>query len=216
MKQNLYPKQFSIKHKASSRGFTLLEVILSLAIMSMLIGSVFTITSSSVLLSQTIVESQTEHRQHKNLEHYLESIFLNLPSDVQITLAEDTSGQQILTIDNPGTFFPNNQQDHYANHLQAYTTKNRDGLLNFNTAWKNVSDQDLTGGIESEFQHSLVLLNDLSSLKWEIYSSRDQLWVTTWETAQGRPSHIRLSYSSPSRQEQGARTFWIPPTVTIL
>jgi len=171
-------------NKTLTRGFTLLEVILAISIMSILIGSIFTITNSSVLLSQTIVDSQATHRHQKNLGHYLESIFTNLPQDARITLVEDASGQQVLTIDNPNTFFPYLQKDHFAYHIQTSTSKNRNGLLDFSIAYK-----------------------------WEIYSVRDQLWDTTWSLDQGSPSHIRLSYNTASQQEQIIKTFWIPPAI---
>jgi prepilin-type N-terminal cleavage/methylation domain-containing protein len=193
-------------------GFTLLEVILAISIMAILIGSVFTITNSSVLLSQSIVQNQTEYRHKAAFEEYIETLFINLPYDATLELSEDEYGRQALTIKNPGTYFPSFQNDQYASSFLTSIVKNRDGLLDLRTSWSSIKDSELN---DPDHQQSLILMGDLTNIEWEIYSTKDKEWYPSWNTDLARPSHIRIRYSTSADQDENTRTFWIPPRAKI-
>lgn len=201
---------------APKKGFTLLEVILSIGIMALLIGSVFTITNASAMLSQSVVINQTQHRHKVALESYLERIFINLPYDAQITLTEEDSAPQTLTIQNPGTFFPSLQNDYFATLFAVTTTKNDQDLIDVTASWQSLTTEDTeetTTEIATEYQQSITLISNLTSLQWEIYSTTDDTWYTTWSVDQGQPTHVRLTYSHLSNEVIETITFWIPPRV---
>jgi prepilin-type N-terminal cleavage/methylation domain-containing protein len=201
-----------LKTNQKKNGFTLLEVILAIAIMAILIGSVFTVTNSSVMLSQSIVQNQTEHRQNTAFEDYLETIFMNLPFDANIELSEDGDGRQSLTIQNPGTYFPSFLNDQYASAFMSSIIKNRDGLLDLRMSWSSIQSSELA---DSDYQQSLTLMENLTLIEWEIYSTKDKQWYTNWSTELARPSHIRIRYSNSNDPDENTRTFWIPPSAKI-
>ncbi len=196
----------------SKNGFTLLEVILAVAIMSILIGSIFTITNSSILLSQSVVENQSDHRHQVALETYLETLFLNLPADASLDLRDGENGQQILTIDNPGTYFPSMEGDRHAKQLIASIFKNRDGLLDLKTTWSSSLSSDTNSTYSSQ---SITLVDQMTSFEWNIYSTTDKEWHPTWSSKLKRPSHIRVTYSSATSLDKLTRTYWIPPKTKV-
>jgi len=203
-----------LRRRFQKNGFTLLEVILAISIMAMLIGSIFTITNSSVLLSQSIVENQNEYRHKAAFESYLETLLMNLPHEAKFELVEDENSFQSLTIHNPGTYFPSFQNDRYASLFTASITKNRDGLLDLRTTWSS------SPNLESEYnnsdpQQSLTLIGRLTTFKWQIYSVKDKVWYPTWNKELNRPSHIRVTYTFSNDREENTRTFWIPPRMQI-
>ncbi len=164
-------------HKSRKNGFTLLEVILAMSIMAILVGSVFTITKSSIQLSQSVVDNQKSHRHKIAFESYLDTLCINLPQDSKIELLDDDTGFQVLTIHNPGTYFPSFQNDLYASLFEASTSKNRDGLLDLKTTWQSLKDNSSNANLDTpESQQSLSLIGDLTSIQWEIYSTKDKLW----------------------------------------
>lgn len=201
---------------APKNGFTLLEVILSIGIMALLIGSVFTITNASAMLSQSVVVNQTQHRHKVAFESYLERIFINLPYDAQITLTEEDSALQNLTIQNPSTFFPSLQNDYFATLFAVTATKNSEDLIDATASWQSLITEDTeetTTEISTEYQQSITLISNLTSLQWEIYSATDDTWYTAWTVDQGQPTHVRLTYSHLSNEDLETITFWIPPRV---
>ncbi len=196
-----------------------MEIILAIGILGLLMGSVFTLTNSSALLSQSVVQAQTQHRHKLAFEGYLERMFLNLPHDAKITLAEGEAPLQTLIIQNPGTFFPSLENDYFASLFAASAARNSDDLINVIATWKSLENQgpedteNSTIIDISDYQQRLTLISNLTSLQWEIYSKQDDTWQTTWSTSKGRPTHVRLSYSHSSSQEIETITFWIPPRV---
>ena len=48
------------QQKRNTRGFTLLEVILGLGLITMLIGGIYSIPTASLQLSNTVLENQQE------------------------------------------------------------------------------------------------------------------------------------------------------------
>lgn len=205
LKQSIPPKN----------GFTLLEVILAMAIISILIGSVFTITNSSVLLSQSVLLNQSEYRQRVAFDDYLNTLFINLPFDTKFELTEESDGLQFLTIQNPGTYYPSDQNDLYASKLIISTTKNRDGLLDLKVTWNSSENTEFDDISNSKQEQSLILMGDLTAFSWEIYSIKDDSWYSTWSTELLKPSHIKISYRTSSEQDDYTRTFWIPPKAKI-
>jgi len=194
------------------KGFTLLEVILALSIMSILLGGIFAITQSILSLSQTSIANQNTQRHSDTLEGYFRTLFKDLPRDSIIELEIGDLDYPQLAIRNPGTFYPSANIDRLATYQDIKTVKNRDGLLSLQASW---SDKDISGTAPGsdppEINQTITLIDNLTSIEWEIYSTRDQEWYTTWGFQLPRPSHIRIKYSTTEDQQLHTHTFWIPP-----
>lgn len=192
------------------KGFTLLEVILALSIMSMLVGGIFAITQSILSLSQSSLTNQNNQRHSSALEGYFRTLFKDLPSTSITELTQDGLNYPALNIQSPGTFYPSSGRELQATYLTLKIVKGEDNLLSLQASW---SDQDISGLDNSseppEMNQTLSLIDDLTNLEWEMYSTRDEEWVTTWSSELPRPSHIRLKYST-AQDQQYTHTFWIP------
>ena len=127
--------------KLSSRpprnGFTLLETILAISILSIIMAMIFSITASSVSLTRGIVNIQSSSRHQAAFYNYLKQLLADLPSDARITLEYNDQDFQTLTIENPNTEFPARGRQHLAKQLWIAVGTDRDGLVNLSLETSN-------------------------------------------------------------------------------
>ena len=97
------------QQKRNTRGFTLLEVILGLGLITMLIGGIYSIATASLQLSNTVLENQQEDMHMHAFINLLRRNLQGLPGNGTITMEEaSTSGQiyqsEIVLTDYPLAF----------------------------------------------------------------------------------------------------------------
>lgn len=194
--------------RANKKGFTLLEVLLAMAIIGMIMGVVMTITSSSIGLSKSIVDSQSESRHKAAYSNYLHQVFQNIPSDGQITLEENQDGLVTLSIESPATHFPSSARQHTAQMLWLTTLTDRNGLTAIKLELSNAKEDDTT--ITNPRTFSCILVDSLTSVRWELYNKSREEWSPEWTSGMGRPTHAKLYYTEPGFEEEHSLIFWIP------
>jgi prepilin-type N-terminal cleavage/methylation domain-containing protein len=99
------PPLFSLK----ARGFTLLEVVISMTILAILSAAVYAIVSAALNASQTTMAQQLTLRRLDAFERVTREAFLNLPAEGGVTLeighASGGSAEQDLVISKPQEIF---------------------------------------------------------------------------------------------------------------
>lgn len=189
-------------------AFTLLEVILAMSIVAIISSVIFSVTTSSIGLSQSIVSTQAESRHQAAFNTYLAQVFSNLPPEATITLEENDQQSWLLKIENPQTEFPAQGRQHIAKLLQLNGKTDRDGLLSLRLITSNQLEEEVSDSPPVSFETNLV--NSLSKIRWEIFDTNRNEWSPEWSPSMGRPSQIKFFYSYPGQSEEYTRYFWIP------
>lgn len=190
------------------RGFTLLEVILAMSVIAIISSVIFSVTTSSISLSQSIVASQAESRHQAAFNNYLTQLFSNIPTEARITLEENDQQSTTLSIEYPNTEFPARGRQHTAKLLTIGGTQDRDGLVSLRLHMSNQLEDESSNVDPMHFDTDLV--NSLSSVRWEFFDPNRNDWSPEWTPAMGRPSQLKFYYRYPGQPEEYMRYFWIP------
>jgi prepilin-type N-terminal cleavage/methylation domain-containing protein len=192
----------------SKKGFTLLETILAVSILAVMMTIIFSVTTSSVKLSRSIVSVQSNSRHQSAFYNYTKQLFAGLPSDARITLEQNDQNFQTLTIENPNTEFPARGRQHLAKQLWVAVGTDRDGLVNLSLETSNQLEDESNSQESIYFETELV--RSLNSIRWEFYDANRDEWSPEWTPNMGRPSQIKFFYSYPGHEDEHMHYFWIP------
>ena len=113
-------------------GFTLLELVLAMALLAIIVGMVFGTARTSLALGNSIVESQNEEMLHQAFFELLGQRFSALPGNTRFDLKVDDSGSHYIsdiTLQNVPMGFTWGGQERIAKAVQISTVKRRSGYL---------------------------------------------------------------------------------------
>ena len=113
-------------------GFTLLELVVAIGLMSIIIGMVFGIARTSLALGNRIVETQNEEMLHQAFIELLGQRFPALPGNTRFDLKVQDSGSHYLsdlTLQNVPLSFTWGGDERIAKAVQLSTVKRRSGYL---------------------------------------------------------------------------------------
>lgn len=211
-----------ITHSARPRasGFTLIELVIALALLSMLIGMVFSTARTSLALGNTIVKTQNEEMLHQAFFELLHQRFSALPGNTRMELKVDGSGSHYisdLTLQNVPLSFTWGGQARIAKAVQLSTVKRRSGYLDIvlryyeNEILKDsASTLKKTAGDEKPFAE-IVLLEDVAYFEWRVLDGRSMEWQFDWDTQGRLPLQVELTMAIGAKGEEIRQIFWIPP-----
>src|SRR5687768_15557689 len=82
---------------AAIRGFTLLELVLAILLMTILVGMVFATAKTSLALGNSIVATQNEEMLHQAFFELLNQRFSSLPGNTRFDLKVQDSGSHYIS-----------------------------------------------------------------------------------------------------------------------
>jgi prepilin-type N-terminal cleavage/methylation domain-containing protein len=201
-------------------GFTLLELVLAMALMALIVGMVFATARSSLALGGTIVKSQNEEMLHQAFFELLSQRFSALPGNTRLDLQVTGSGAHELsdlTLQNVPLSFTWGGQERIAKTVQLSTVKRRSGYLDIVLKYY---ENEILEGSASTFGSSalskepfaqIVLLEDVAFFEWRVLDATTMEWQNDW-TIQGRlPLQVELTMAIGAKGEEMRQIFWLPP-----
>ena len=217
-----------MKRKPASgrrRGFTLLEVVLSLALLAMLIGMVMGLASQNISLGRAVVESQNEAGVRNAFFQLLSRQFASLPGNARLELTSEDTGNRYLsdlTLQNVPMTFTWGGEERVARAVRITTVPRRGDTVNivlqyFENEILEGTTQDgepVRLGDEEPFAE-VVLLEDVYIFEWEVLDGRTMEWLYDWDLVGRLPLQLRLSYVPHPGMDVQTDTirhiFWITP-----
>lgn len=195
-----------------SRGFTLLEVLLSLGILAVLSVSIFRVVATTVGLSKTMLSEQRLQMHFQDLETYLSRCFSKISPDAtfELTIDDANQGLQNLRIIGSNISYPSGERDLVAYETVLQTEFQADGLLRF--VQSNFPDPSRADAGNKTPSPKIKLVGDLIYYRWEFYDPRTRVWVSEWLVGNGRPALIRFVYQPVSSGQKMQQTLWLPPS----
>jgi prepilin-type N-terminal cleavage/methylation domain-containing protein len=210
-------------HPAQPRqaGFTLLELVMAMLLLTILIGMVFGIARTSLALGNTVVKSQNEEMLHQAFFELLGQRFSALPGNTRFDLKVQDSNKQYLsdlTLQNVPLSFTWGGQPRIAKAVQLSTIRRRSGFLSivlryYENEILEGSDALNTPTITTDNQPfaEIELLDDVAYFEWRVLDGRSLEWQYDWEIQGRLPLQLELTLAFGANGEEMRHIFWIPP-----
>lgn len=201
-------------------GFTLLELVVAIGLMSIIIGMVFGIARTSLALGNRIVETQNEEMLHQAFIELLGQRFAALPGNARFDLQVQDSGSHYLsdlTLQNVPLSFTWGGDERIAKAVQLSTVKRRSGYLDVVLRYYEneiLEGSEATPGTSSSLSEKpfaeIVLLTDVAFLEWRVLDGRSMEWQFDWEIQGRMPLQVELTMAVGSQGEEIRQVFWLP------
>ncbi len=212
-------------HQSHQKGFTLLELVISLLLIALLFGMVFTTSRASLELGNTVVKTQNEEMLHQAFFDFLEKRFSSLPGNTQLDLQVTDSVSHYLsdlTLENVPLSFTWGGAERTAKAIQLSTVMRRSGFLDIILRYYEnpIIDPNSTNVSGSGFRSSstqekpfaeIVLLSDVRYFEWRVLDSNQMEYEYEWEQPGKLPLQIELTCAFGADGAPMRHVFWIPP-----
>ena len=199
--------------RLSQRGFTLLEVVLSMGILALLAASVYAITSSSITASRTVMEQQLTLRRLDAFLRITRGALLNLPGQATVSLemARGSGGdpEPRLTLGNVQGVF--GLPSLGGGSLVLAAKPRADGTRTFTMLRipARTSDRELEAALAAR---GIPLLPKVRKPRWSFFA--DDNWKEEWPAGSPRPALVRLQLEIDGLPDPVEAIFYVPPVAT--
>jgi type II secretion system protein J len=189
----------------ASSGYLLLEVLLALAILSIVVVLVFQIIQTTLRVTSDINFLQTQQRKVDGICELLRRNFVNMPATCLFQTRNQKRSMELVFRYAPFNFSWTKTGAKYgtvviAGRLQA------DGRLALSVLEEsgNVLESYVDSGIERKGDW-VPLINDVDQLTWRFYSSRTGKWSSDWPDTAVKPNlvEINIKLAGRNRLERG-------------
>jgi prepilin-type N-terminal cleavage/methylation domain-containing protein len=180
------------------RAFTLLEVMVGMAMLALLIGGAYAIVSHTITVIQTVKDIQNRNAEIENLFFTCRQSFESLPQNALIDaslVSDQKNTVPQIRIQNAPNFF----------NFKPYPV--------FVDKW--LTTQAAPNGLiklqfKQEGEKPFTLIDNLQSIDWFFTDLRHQDWHSEWHDPVNRPVYIKLQLKFSDETEVHEAIFEIP------
>lgn len=206
------PNKPSTYAPVAAQAFTLLEIVVAMAVFSLIVVSIFGVIDATMVSSGELQDSQRINRETAGFIELCRKTFATLPASAAIRsdpaqeIAPD--GQEIVISNAPSIFaWGNNSLNFGTTTLGVRAQENGQFSLSITRSDFVPPDEDITPsltGTASNFaiepddqgRYWLALIPDLQWIQWRFYDPKINDWTDTW--IQGsRPHLVELQFLLP-------------------
>lgn len=207
----------TVNHKHAG-GFSLLEVIMVLAMMGLLAAGIFGIMTSTFQLSAELKAHQDRSQLQQRLIEIIEMNLMSLPATTRIELQTSQAASHYvntLSLNSaPFAFQRSSEEQTSVQNVVIQSGRGRGGFVRVTIHYldldqaRKFSQNDLT---VLESAPSVVLVDRMKSFQWRLFDSATQRWLDVWHPTDRRPTLAELTYSFEGDSQDRKYLFWIPP-----
>lgn len=191
-------------------GFTLLEVVIVLAIVALLLSVIYSIAQGTLTLADNIRRAQQRESRQQAFTSFCEHWFANLPATAALNLRTTQAGGQYLTaLDVAGVRSPfDGSPDR---RITLFTEARPGGGLRLQLSCRKQTDP--------EPAITVTLFDDLGQCEWRAFDPATRQWTTIWNepadagARRTLPTLLELTLTQAGASQR--QIFWIVPSETL-
>ncbi len=204
-------------------GFSLLELVIAIALIGILVGMVMKTANTSLQLGNTVVQTQNEEMLHQAFIELLDHRFSSLPGNTRFDAKYEDNGSQYIstiTLQKVPLGFSWGNQERVAKAVELATVRRRTGFLDIVLRYyENEILEDTTAAADSNQSTLLskepfaevVLLEDVAYFEWKFLDGSNLEWRYDWDLQGRLPLQIELIFSFGADGQEIRQVFWLPP-----
>ncbi len=202
------------------KGFTLLELVLAIALLGILVGMVMSTANQSLQLGNTIVKTQNEEMEHQAFIELLDQRFTSLPGNTRFDVTVEDSGAQYLstlTLQNVPLGFTWGGQERVAKAVTLATVRRRSGFIDVVLSYyeneileNSAATDNSASALSKEPFAQVTLLQDVRYFEWKFLDGSTMEWRYDWDIQGRMPLQIELIFEMAGGSEI-RQIFWLPP-----
>lgn len=199
--------------RPTSKGFTLLEVLVAMAILVVLVAGLAGITGASVRLGKTVLEAQQDDAIRDGFERLIRENLAEIPQDSPLLLQEGIlNGSQTVILGKAAGLFPVSGLPLVTESVALETRRDRSGQFSL---WLLYYAGDLARAIQDNAMDSELLVqipfkDGLEFLRWRVYDATTDEWLDVWEETGRRPHYLEMIYRFAGDTADHRMVFWMP------
>ena len=207
-----FPTNKSAVKFRKARGFTLLEMMITLAIFVLLAAAVFSLMSGVLQSSSTLLDDQNHRDKIEALNAFLKNKLSSLPATSTLSSYQRGDGEGLLQ---NGIIFGNSSlataidakvQDNGYYALRLTTFEAETGQAVPQDA-RQVLQQDVTADDPSLTWTPLI--GDIKTLDWKFLDFNQTIWVDLWSSG-SKPNLVEFSMQPAGDLQPVTMDFWVP------
>ena len=186
-----------LRQSSRAKAFTLLEVIIVLAITALVLGAVYSLAQATLLLADDVRRAERRDARMQAFTTFCEHLLAELPDTAVLALTtKEEHGQYLTRLELEHVRSPFDETPDC--HVVLFTQGQPGGGMRL-----MLTCQD----------NSVVLFEDLAECEWRVLQAATQQWVPFWSEG-GKPKLMKLVMAQAGG-EASERVFWIVPTVAV-
>jgi prepilin-type N-terminal cleavage/methylation domain-containing protein len=189
-------------------GFTLLEIVVVLAIVALVLGAVYSLAGGTLTLADDVQRARRRDTREQAFITFCEHLMMELPPTAALNLKTTQEGGQYLTalelehVPSPFDGTPDCKLTLFTEAMAG------GGVRLMISVQKKGKDQP---------EIRVMLFENLAESGWRVFDTGSRQWATTWkEGTEENVPHVHpllLEWSATQGVENQRRVFWIAPNI---
>jgi len=196
-----------LRQSSRAKAFTLLEVIIVLAITALVLGAVYSLAQSTLLLADDVRRAERRDARMQAFTSFCEHLLAEVPATALLKLSATQKGGQYLT-------------RLELEHVRSPFDETPDCNVALFTQGQPGGGLRLMLTCHSEAnESSVVLIEDLSQCEWNVFHPTTRQWASFW--SEDNPGGVSTAHKHPPLMkfvmsqaggEIHEQIFWITPS----
>jgi hypothetical protein len=211
---SLIDKNRRAKTGVHRSGYLLLEVLLALAVLSIVVVMIFQIIQTTLKVTSDMKFLQTQQRKVDGIAELLRRNFVSMPRTCVFQTRNNNGSLELIFRDAPFNFSWVNAGANYGTVVLANRPQ-PDGRLALSVMQESERDSESSGGGENEKKEEwFPLMDGVERLNWRFFDGATGKWSLDWANTAAKPNLVELTFKLAGRNHTERCVFPWPTAQT--
>ncbi len=188
-------------------GFTLLEIVLAMALLALLVGGAFGVTAAVLQMLDDVREAEEQDLTRQRFVAFCRSQLEALPASAWVAIEPGLRGEGDLVL---GEL----ERDAFPGAggvpLDRMVLRVREGRLELNWLTPEAALAWERGNRLGDDALVVPLLDDVKAASWRVYDAGAREWRESWSRQNPRPGLVEFRLHLDGERSARRYVFWIP------